>query len=220
MSEKEQDRNTTLDPDPTDEAPEAGAEELTADEPTADVPTADQPGTDAPGADQVTLTDPAAQLETVTAERDQFRDQLLRRQADFENYRRRMENERADFARYAGMGTVRELLPVLDDLERAILAAPRMEGAGSEFVKGIEIIYQRFLDILRKAGLEPIESVGKPFDPNVHHAVDSVESEDVEDHTVLEEWQKGYNFKGRLLREAMVRVAVRPADSSGATDSE
>ena len=206
MSDKPHDGNMTL-----DQASEAVEAEPNAAEPRADAPEVAEPEAAEPVADEVAIADPASQLQAVTAERDQLRDLLLRRQAEFENFRRRTENERADFARYAGMETVRALLPVLDDFERALQAAPEMEGPDAEFLKGIEIIRQRLVDILGKAGLEPIESVGKPFDPNVHHALESVETEDAEDHTVLEEWQKGYNFKGRLLREAMVRVAVRPA---------
>lgn len=182
---------------------------------------------DAPVADTADVVDLAAQLAALAVERDklvadhdELRNQLLRRQADFENFRRRIESERADFARYAGMEAVRELLPVLDDLERAVGAAPAAEGAAGEFVKGVEIVYERFLDRLKKLGLEPIESVGKPFDPNVHHAVDTVETTEADDHTVIEEWQRGYNFKGRLLREAMVKVAVQPTQDSEGTGSE
>ncbi|MCW5982117.1 MAG: nucleotide exchange factor GrpE [Bryobacteraceae bacterium] len=158
------------------------------------------------------------QLETLAVERDRLsaenedlRDRLLRRQADFDNFRRRVERERSELGEYAGMETMRALLPTLDDFERALAAAPDVSGPESEWVKGIQIIYQRLSEALRKLGLEAIESAGKPFDPNIHHAVEMVASEDVPDHTVIDEYQKGYNFKGRLLREAMVRVAVNSA---------
>jgi len=105
----------------------------------------------------------------------------------------------------------RPLLPILDDFERAVNAAPGELGPESEYVKGVEMIYQRLVDALGKIGLEPIDSAGKPFDPNFHHAVERVPDADADEDTVLEEWQKGYNFKGKLLREAMVRVAVKPS---------
>lgn len=169
-------------------------------------------------ADQVTVDDLAAQLEAVSVERDrlageneELKDRLLRRQADFENFRRRVERERAEMAEYAGMETVRALLPVLDDFERALRARPPLDGAAAEYARGVEIIYQRLADTLRKLGLEPIESAGKPFDPNLHHAVETVTDAQAEDHTVVEEYQKGYNFKGKPLRPAMVKVAVKPS---------
>lgn len=178
--------------------------------------------------DEAAVDDMATQIEAVTVERDKLRSELeelqarmLRRQADFENFRKRVENERADFAKFAGMETVRELLPILDDFERAVQAAPAADGAEGEFIKGVEMIYQRLVDALKKAGLEPITSVGQPFDPNFHHAVETVESEEMDDHTVLQEWQRGYNFKGKLLREAMVKVSVKPtAETSETTDSK
>ena len=167
--------------------------------------------------DIAAVEDMAAQLEAVTVERnrlaadnEELKDRLLRRQAEFENFRRRMEKERKEWLEYAGMETVRALLPILDDFERALHAADREGAPNSDYVKGIEMIFDRFSDELKKLGLEPIDSVGKPFDPNVHHAIETVPTEEAEDHTVLEELQKGYNFKGKLLREAMVRVAVKP----------
>lgn len=168
--------------------------------------------------DSVVVEDPAVRLEAVTSERDrlvseneELRDRLLRRQADFENFRRRVEKDRTVFLEYAGMESVRALLPVLDDFERALSAAPVEGGPGAEYVKGVEMIGQAFFEALKKLGLEPIASAGQPFDPNVHHAVETVQTGDAEDQTVIEEFQKGYNFRGRLLREAMVKVAVKPS---------
>jgi molecular chaperone GrpE len=153
------------------------------------------------------------QLAALTEERDRLadekarlEDQLVRRQADFENFRRRVERDRSDFIQFAGMELVTELLPVLDDLERA-LKAPSSD---PDYVRGIELIYQRFYSVLKKMGLEPIEAVGKPFDPNLHQAVDKVVTEEAEDQTVLDEYQRGYNFKGKLLRPSMVKVAIKP----------
>ncbi len=154
---------------------------------------------------------PASSLASVTAERDRLveekndlLDRLLRRQAEFDNFRRRAERERADVLEYAHTESVRAILPILDDFERAL----KMESSDKEYSRGMELIYQRFSDALKKLGLEPINSKGQKFDPNLHHAVDTVETDDVADHTILEEFQRGYNFRGRLLRPAMVKVAV------------
>jgi molecular chaperone GrpE len=155
-----------------------------------------------------------AQVASLTAERDQlaaekaeFNDRLLRRQADFENFRRRAERDRSDFLQFAGMEFVREMLPILDDFERAL----SVESADANYVKGVELIYTRLYEALKKLGLEPMNSVGKTFDPNLHQAVERVETDRAEDQSILGEFQRGYKFKGKLLRPAMVKVAVRPS---------
>src|SRR5262249_31445709 len=124
---------------------------------------------------------PAASLEEVTAERDRLieekndlLDRLLRRQAEFDNFRRRAERERADVLEYANTDTVRAMLPILDDFERAL----RVESADKEYSRGMELIYQRLSEALKKLGLEPIEARGQKFDPHIHHAVEMVESEE------------------------------------------
>ena len=155
------------------------------------------------------------ELAAAAAERDQLRtevadlqDRLLRRQAEFENFRRRVDRDRSDFLQYAGMEIVRDILPIVDDFERAL----KVEGGDSEYRKGIELIYSRLLDTLKRMGLEPIETpAGEAFDPNVHQAVVRFETDEAPDNTILEGFQRGYNFKGKLLRPAMVRVAVKPA---------
>jgi molecular chaperone GrpE len=143
-------------------------------------------------------------------ERAELEDLLRRRQAEFENFRRRVERERSEFAEYAAMESVRSLVPIVDDFERALKAARASANAESDLVKGIELIYKRLAEALTKQGLEPINTEGQQFDPHLHEAVQRVEQEDVEDGTILEEYQRGYNFKGKLLRPAMVKVAVRP----------
>ncbi len=154
----------------------------------------------------------AGDVEALISERDRLlteradlQDRLLRRQAEFDNFRRRAERERADILEYANTDTVRSLLPIVDDFERALKA----ESADREYARGMELIYQRLTDSLTKLGLEPIVSEGQPFDPNLHHAVEMVETDEAPDHTILEEYQRGYNFRGKLLRPAMVKVAVR-----------
>lgn len=143
-------------------------------------------------------------------EKAELEDMLRRRQAEFENFRRRMERERAEFAQYAGMELVQALLPTVDDFERALKAAQAAASADSEFIKGIELIYKRLLETLTRQGLEPIQTEGQTFDPHQHEAVQRVEEEDSEDGIILEEYQRGYNYKGKLLRPSMVKVAVRP----------
>jgi molecular chaperone GrpE len=101
---------------------------------------------------------------------------------------------------------VKGILPVLDDFERAL----KVETADRNYAKGVELIYQRLYDTLKKMGLEPLEAAGKKFDPNLHQAVERVETEEVDDQAILDEFQRGYNFRGKLLRPAMVRVAVKP----------
>ncbi len=154
------------------------------------------------------------ELTAVTAERDQLQaevadlqDRFLRQRAEFENFRRRTDRDRSEFLQYAGMEIVREILPILDDFERAL----KVEGSDGDYRKGIELIYQRLVDTLKKIGLEPIETpAGEPFDPNLHQAVVRAETNDAPDNTILEGFQRGYNFKGKLLRPAMVKVAVKP----------
>jgi molecular chaperone GrpE len=156
---------------------------------------------------------PEAQIAALTAERDQLaaekadlKDRLLRALADFDNFRRRAERDRSEYVQFAAMEMVRDLIPILDDFRRAM----KVETADKEYAKGIELIEQRLFETLKKAGLEPMEAAGKQFDPNLHQAVDRVQSEEWPDQTVLEEYQSGYNFKGKPLRPAMVKVAVKP----------
>jgi molecular chaperone GrpE len=157
--------------------------------------------------------DSTASLESVTAERDrlaaensELQDRFLRAQAEFQNFRKRVDKDRLELSEYASMEACRTLLPIIDDFERAL----QTENADKTYVQGLELIRQRLFEALKKLGLEPIVAQGEPFDPHIHHAVEMVETEDVPDHTVLGEFQRGYNFKGRLLRPAMVKVAVEP----------
>ena len=152
-------------------------------------------------------------IAALTAERDQLagakadlEDRMLRARAEFDNARRRGERERSEFLQFAAMDLIKELLPVVDDFERAL----KVETADRDYAKGIELIYQRLIETLKKIGLEPIDTTGQRFDPNLHQAVDRVETEEADDMAILSEYQRGYNFKGKLLRPAMVKVAVRP----------
>jgi molecular chaperone GrpE len=153
------------------------------------------------------------QLAAVTAERDQLavdkndlNDRMLRARAEFENARRRYDRERSEYLQFAAMDMVKDVLPVLDDFERAL----KVETADSNYAKGVELIYSRLYETLKRLGLEPLDTTGQQFDPNIHQAVERVPTEEAEDQSVVGEFQRGYNFKGKLLRPAMVRVAVKP----------
>jgi len=155
----------------------------------------------------------ASEVTALTAERDQLvkdkaelQDRVLRLQAEFDNFRKRSERDRSEFSQYAGMEAIREILPVLDNFELAL----KTETADKHYEKGIELIYQRMTDSLKKMGLEPIETSGEKFDPHIHQAVEQVQTSDAADHTILSDFQRGYRFKGKLLRPSMVKVAVRP----------
>ena len=172
---------------------------------------------ESPAADPAPVDEAQPDIAALAAERDQLaadktemQDRLLRAQAEFQNFRKRADQQRVEFAEYASTEAVRALLPVLDDFERALKA----ESADREFKKGMELIHQRLYESLKKLGLEPLDSVGQPFDPHLQHAVEMVETDAAPDHTILDEYQRGYNFKGRLLRPAMVKVAVAPASKS------
>jgi molecular chaperone GrpE len=107
------------------------------------------------------------------------------------------------------MEAVRSMLPVIDDFERALQTAPS-DDSPADYAKGVRLIHQRMLDAMSKLGLECLASVGAPFDPNLHHAIQKEEREEMDDQTILEEFQRGYTFKGKLLRPAMVKVSVKP----------
>ena len=145
-----------------------------------------------------------AERDRLAKEKQELQDLLQRRQAEFENFRRRVERERGELFEFASMDSVKGLLPIVDDLERALT----VDTADKEYARGMELIYQRLYDSLKKLGLEPISTQGELFNPHLHHAVDMVDTKDHPDQTILEEYQRGYRFKGRLLRPAMVKVAV------------
>ena len=148
----------------------------------------------------------AAELQKVKAERDTLLDRLARAQAEFENARRRAGKEQQDFRDFATAEAIKSLLPVIDSFERALEA----KSAPDDFRSGIELIYKQLQDALAKLGVRAIPAKGEPFDPHHHEAIEMVETSDAADHEVLEELQRGYKFKDRLLRPAMVRVAKNP----------
>lgn len=144
---------------------------------------------------------PQAQPEPGVAE---WRDRYLRTLADFDNYRKRADREKQEFFKYALAGALRDLLPVLDNFDRALDHAEE----GDEFHRGVSLIYKQFFDVLQKHGVKVINEANVRFDPNIHEAVVREENESVPSHTVVEVLQKGYFLHDRLLRPAMVKVAV------------
>ncbi len=146
------------------------------------------------------------ELRRVTAERDELLDRLARLQAEFENARKRAAREQSDFREYAVAEAIKPLLPILDSFERAL----KSPAAPSDFRSGVELIFKQLQDTLTRMGIEPVAALGRPFDPHLHQAVQVVDTDQVPDHHVLEELQRGYRFKDRLLRPAMVLVARNP----------
>jgi molecular chaperone GrpE len=142
------------------------------------------------------------------AENQQLRDRYVRTLADFENLRKRTEREKADFFRYAVSSVMKDILPVIDNFDRALEHAEE----GDEFHKGVLLIYKQLYETLQKHGLRPIAESGVPFDPNIHEAVVREEDSSVPSHTVVAVLQKGYFLHDRLLRPALVRVAVGGPD--------
>lgn len=159
---------------------------------------------EANNADSSSSVNCASAVAALAVERDELKELLLRRQAEFDNFRKRTERERSEYLQYAGMELVRDMLPVLDDFDRAL----KTECSSPEYARGVEMIYNRMYETLKKMGLEPVESVGRPFDPHMHQAVERVETKDAEDGTILAEFQRGYLFKGKMLRPSMVKVAA------------
>jgi molecular chaperone GrpE len=149
-------------------------------------------------------------------EKQELYERLLRKQAEVENFRKRIQREKEEFLQHATSDLVRALLPTLDGFERALKHGDAK--VPEQFYKGIELIYKQLADVLGRAGLTPIETAGKIFDPHLHQAVETVESQEHRDHEILEELQKGYKLRQRLLRPAIVRVAVggrRSGDDHG-----
>jgi molecular chaperone GrpE len=142
-------------------------------------------------------------LDELRRERDAVQDRLLRTAAEFDNYRKRMDRERRDLAEYTAGEVMSELLPIIDNLERALQAA----APDDPLRKGVELIHRQMLDMLRKRGVKPIEALGTDFDPNFHQAVIHETSAEHREGEVMEELQRGYVVGERLLRPAMVKVA-------------
>lgn len=155
-----------------------------------------------------------AELEKVKAERQHLRDLLARRQADFDNSRKRLERERSETYQRVVAEVVRQLLPVVDNLRRALDTESSVEAGESEefrhFLHGVELIGKQLTAVLERLGVEPVPTVGRPFDPHVHEAIATEQTDEFAPDTVVQEVQRGYRLGDKLIRPAMVKVAVRP----------
>lgn len=147
-----------------------------------------------------------AQIEQLTQSVKEYKDQLLRNQAELQNFKRRMTEEKIKDRQYANADLMKKILPVIDHLEAALTNEGQKE-AFQPFLKGFEIIHKNLLDALKSEGLEVIEALEKPFDPNLHEAVMTEAHEEFPSQTVIQEFQKGYKYKERLLRATMVKVS-------------
>jgi molecular chaperone GrpE len=176
--------------------------ELPAGESADEMAEASPRGSEASGAGE---TLDRSEVEKLKAERDALIDRLARLQAEFDNARKRAAREQQEFREFAAADVIRNFLPVLDSFERALKTAPAKESA--DFRSGFELMYRQFQDVLQKLGVQAVPAEGKPFDPRLHEAIEMVDTTEAEDHQVLEELQRGYKYKDRLLRPAMVKVA-------------
>lgn len=158
---------------------------------------------DAAAADAEQLSEHEQEKQAWKREKEELMDRLLRKQADFDNYRRISRSEKEETREYALFEFAAKLLPVLDNLERAMQSASGEQVPGS-YIEGLEMIYRQLLGLLEQEGVTVMEAAGRPFDPNYHHAV--LQVEEGEPGCVAGELQKGYLFKNRVLRPAMVKV--------------
>ena len=164
---------------------------------------ADEPSSEAVARD---TPSPEPELAELRAQRDEYYDLLLRKTAEFDNYRKRIERERQAFSDATAGEVMEELLPLLDDLDRALKADAGAEGADA-YRRGVELIHKQLEEVLRRRGVKPIEALGADFDPNYHQAVAYDPAEGRRDGEVIEEFRRGYMLGERLLRPSMVRVA-------------
>ena len=141
---------------------------------------------------------------------NEYKNQILRLHADFENSRKRFEKDKQDFVKFANEGIIFELLNVLDDLERTISLAESKHQDLPVFLKGVEMILAHLYELLKENGVKPIEAEGKIFDPNFHEALMQIEDNQLPEHTVVEEMQKGYLLNQRVIRTSKVKVSKKP----------
>lgn len=145
------------------------------------------------------------EIDQLKKEKDEMHQSLLRVQAEFDNFKKRSQKEKEANRKYKAEDVVKELLPAIDNFERALEVEATDET--KSFIDGVSMVYNQIKDALKSQGVEEIETVGQPFDPNIHHAVMQVEDEKTESDTVTEELQKGYYLKDRVIRPAMVKVS-------------
>jgi molecular chaperone GrpE len=177
----------------------------------AEVEASDTEG--AGGPDRAELVATRAELKRVEAENAELRDQLTRRQADFENYRKRVDRERSETYNRVVADVATKLLPVLDNLKRALEAESSVESSESDefrhFLSGVDLIYKQLNGVLEALGVKPVAAVGEQFDPHIHEAVVTEATDDYEPDTVMQEIVAGYRLGDKLIRPALVKVATR-----------
>jgi len=153
-----------------------------------------------------------AEVGKLAKDLEDLRQTLLRRQADFDNYRKRVEKERSEDSRRSTARVIEALIPVVDSFDQAL--ASHREPEYANYRKGFELIHKQLIDNIAKLGAERIDPLGMTFDPHLHQAMDRTETTDKDEGTILQVFQPGYIFHGRVLRPAMVRVAVHPTAAS------
>lgn len=153
---------------------------------------------------------PAVKIQDLVNRLEDTQQRMLRLQADFDNYKKRAAKEKEDLWNYASEEIVKELLPVLDNFERA-LSSLGEKGDNKDkvgYIQGVQMVYNQFIEVLKKEGLEEIPALGEPFDPNIHHAVAQESKDDCEDNFIIEVYQKGYKLKDKVIRPSMVKVCI------------
>lgn len=160
---------------------------------------------------QMKLDDQQEIIDDLVKERDSYKDKYLRSLAEIDNFRKRMKKEKDEFQKYVLGDFILEMLQVYDNLDRALKSAATSD-SGESILSGVEMIFNQFSSLLKKFNVEEIESLNKPFDPNIHQALSKVEQADIETPLVVEVYQKGFLYNGKLLRPTFAKVAIPIAD--------
>lgn len=163
------------------------------------------------GGDQETLEEIRESMEALKKEKEELMNKMIRLQADFDNYRKRMKTEKEELVKHVNFEFIKKILPVIDNMERALASA---EKKSDGVVEGLEMILRQFKEVLESEGVVPVESIGKVFDPALHEAVMTEENEEYPPGTVIEELQRGYKMENRILRPSMVKVSEEKKISS------
>ncbi|PLX92722.1 MAG: nucleotide exchange factor GrpE [Desulfuromonas sp.] len=190
------------------------AEEAVTEEHTAEVVV------DTPSDEAAALTALQEELDGCRAELEQQKDLYLRTRAETDNFRRRMQREKEELSKFANESILREILPVIDNLERAVSHARENDADSSSLLDGVEMTLSQFQKVLEKFNVTPVEAHGKPFDPACHEAMGQMESAECAPNTVVQVLQSGYMLNDRLLRPALVMVSKAVADSGASTAAQ
>ncbi len=181
-------------------------------------PSAEEEHPPTAAASSLSKSELTAAYNKLQAEKQELFDRLLRKQAELENLRKRVEREKQDFLQHATADLIRALLPTVDSLERAL--KHRDDKIPGQFYEGLKLIHRELLEVLERAGVTVIPTEGMLFDPHVHQAVETVVSPEHRDHEIVEELQRGYKLRQRLLRPAVVKVAIHPGSASESSRSQ